>query len=339
MATIDDIRAQMEAMHAMLKAEQEKTALAQREAELARQEAGRLRGEMVTLPTEPSVSGSSTAGINTQQSVVVTQGRRFERLRGRPERAGDPDVAEWVADMRYHLAGNQMSKMAACALIMEHLRGKARVEISGRGIRDDPEAVFRALLQTFGDGSDLATLQERLYQCRQSRGESLVDCSLKLVELYMRIADKDPAYESRRDQTLKERLAAAATDSSVAREIRRLINDAPHLDFFALRDGVVDWAGGDLLAVVNVCSQEAAVMPDGITEFLKRQEAMMEAQKKQIDDLAAAVQSLQGRDRRQRLGEPRLCWACGSTDHLRRDCPRGRIPSRRQADFRPNPSS
>ena len=78
------------------------------------------------------MSGSSTAGINTQPSVVVTQGRRFERLRGRPERAGDPEFTEWVADMRYHLACNQMSKMAACALIMEHLRGKARVEISGR---------------------------------------------------------------------------------------------------------------------------------------------------------------------------------------------------------------
>ena len=49
-ATTDDIRAQMEAMHAMLKAEQEKTALAQREAELAREEAGRLRGEMVSAP-------------------------------------------------------------------------------------------------------------------------------------------------------------------------------------------------------------------------------------------------------------------------------------------------
>ena len=101
----------------------------------------------------------------------------------------------------------------------------------------------------------------------------------------------------------------------------------------------MDWAGGDQpTVVVNTCSQEAAVMPDGITEFLKRQETMMQAQKKQIDDLAAAVESLQGRDRRQGPGEPRLCWACGSTDHLRRDCPRGRIPSRRYADFRPNPS-
>ena len=68
---------------------------------------------MVTLPTEPSVSGSSRAGIDTQQSLVVTQARRFEWLHGRPERASDPDVAEWVADMRYHLACNQMSKMAA----------------------------------------------------------------------------------------------------------------------------------------------------------------------------------------------------------------------------------
>ena len=56
---------------------------------------------------------------------------------------------------------------------------------------------------------------------------------------------------------------------------------------------------------------------------------MMEAQKKQIDDLAAAVESLQGRDRRQRPGEPRLCWACGKTDPLRRDCPRGRVTFQR----------
>ena len=36
MATAGDIQAQMEAMHALLKAEQEKSAFAQREAELAR---------------------------------------------------------------------------------------------------------------------------------------------------------------------------------------------------------------------------------------------------------------------------------------------------------------
>ena len=286
--------------------------------------ASRMRDEMVAIPAGPSESSSSAAAVDAQQPqqpLIISQARRFERLRGRPEKSGDPEVAEWVADMRYHLACNRMPKTTACALIMEHLKGKARIEISGRDIRDDPEAIFRALLQAFGDGSDLASLQERLFQCRQARGESVVDCSLKLVDLYSKITERDPAYVSRRDQTLKERLAAAVTDHSVSREVRRLIREAPQLDFFQLRDRVVDWAGGDQPAVVRVVSQEAAAMPDGIAEFLKRQEAMMQAQNKQIGDLAAAVQSLQGRDRRQRHDGPRLCWACGSADHMRRNCP------------------
>ena len=127
MTTMDYIRAQMEAMHANVKAEHEKTALAQRNAD-AKQEAGRLRGEIVTLSTEPSASRGSGTGIGTQQPLVSAQARRFERLRGRPERAGDLNVAEWVADMRYHLTCNQMSKMAGCAPITEHPRGMRFLE-------------------------------------------------------------------------------------------------------------------------------------------------------------------------------------------------------------------
>ena len=165
MTRVNDIRAQMEAMHALLKAEQEKTALAQREAELARQEASRMRDEIVAIPAEPSGSGSSAAAVNAQQPqqpLIILQACRFEHLREWPKKSGDPEVAEWVADMRYHLACNRMPKTTACALIMEHLKGEAGIEISGKDIRDDSEAIFRALLHAFGDGSDLASLQEHL---------------------------------------------------------------------------------------------------------------------------------------------------------------------------------
>ena len=154
--------------------------------------------------------------------------------------------------------------------------------------------------------------------------------------------ERDPTYEIRKDQTLKERLAAAVVDQSVAGEIRRLINEAPSLDFYPLRDKVVEWVGNETTTHATLkaaCQEEAAVEPDGITQFLKRQEIMMQAHKEQIDSLAAAVQSMQVRGRVQWPDGPRRCWACASTDHGRRDCPQGRVQSRTRADFRPNPSS
>ena len=300
------------------------------------------------MQCDPFGPGSSGAVAENQQPLIVTQARRFERLRGRPESTGDPDVAEWVADMRYHIACNRMPKMAACALIMEYLKGKARIEISGRSIRD-PEAIFKALIQAFGDSDDLASLQERLYQYRQARGEGLVDCSLQLIDLYSKITERDPTYEIRKDQTLKERFAAAVVDQSVAREIRRLIHEAPSLDFYQLRDKVVEWIGNETTTHATLkaaCQEAAAVEPDDITQFLKRQETIMQRQEtiiqgqnEKIDSLAAAFQSFQDTGRVQWPDEPRRCWACGSTDHLRRNCPQGRVQSRSRADFRPNPSS
>ena len=59
----------------------------------------------------------------------------------------------------------------------------------------------------------------------------------------------------------------------------------------------MEWVGNETTthATLKGVCQEAAVVPDRITEFLKRQEIMMQAQKEQIDSLAAAVQSLQVR--------------------------------------------
>ena len=70
-------------MLALLKAEQEKTVLVQREAELARQEAGRMWEEMIAIPAEQSESESSAAAVDAQQLPIISQARRFERLRGR----------------------------------------------------------------------------------------------------------------------------------------------------------------------------------------------------------------------------------------------------------------
>ena len=68
----------------------------------------------------------------------------------------------------------------------------------------------------FGDTNDLASLHERLYQYRQARGESLVDCSLKLVDLFSRITERHSTYETRKNQTVNNDSVIAALISEVS---------------------------------------------------------------------------------------------------------------------------
>ena len=65
------------------------------------------------------------------------------------------------------------------------------------------------------------------------------------------ILQKDVAYGNRRDQTLKERLTAAVSDQSPAREMWRLMNEAASLTFFEMCDRAIEWAGGDTIITVS----------------------------------------------------------------------------------------
>ena len=261
---------------------------------------------------------SATSAPNTDPlpRFVVAQTRRSERLGGRAERPSDLDVAEWVEDMRCHLAGHPMSEGAARALIVGHLRGKALLEISGRDLHN-PEDIFVAILAAFGGSNDMATLQERLFQYRQLPGESVIDCSLKLVDLFNKIAEKDVAYASRRDQTLKERLTAAVSDQSVTREMRRLMNEASSLTVFEMCDIAIEWAGGD--TIVTASQHETTAIPEGIAAIFRRQEEILQNQKKQIDEITAAMKSTQVQQSQQRR-RPVPCWTCGELGHVRLEC-------------------
>lgn len=316
MSTTEDLRA-------LLKAEQQKSADAREEVVAAQHELERVR----------EATARSTLTTDPLPRFVVAQTRRLERLGGRAERQGDPDVAEWVEDMRCHLAGNPMSDIAACALVVGHLRGKARLEIAGRGL-EKTEDIFAAILAAFGDGNDVATLQERLFQYRQLPGESIIDCSLKLVDLFNKIVEKDVAYASRRDRTLKERLAAAVLDQSLAREMRRLMHDASSLSFFEMRDRAIEWAGGD--TVITASHHETTAIPEGIAVILRRQEEILQQQGKQIDELTAVMKSTQLHQNQQRdkqLRRPVECWACGEPGHVRRECRNSRPRPNTRPDF------
>ena len=72
----------------------------------------------------------------------------------------------------------------------------------------------------------------------------MLGLSLKLVEMYVRICRIDPTYVPCRERTLKGRLAEAARDEGLRRELRRLTIESGHLSYFDMRDRAFGWLGG-----------------------------------------------------------------------------------------------
>ncbi|XP_046578562.1 uncharacterized protein LOC124286260, partial [Haliotis rubra] len=105
----------------------------------------------------------------SKKPVMMVTGRKLDRFRGRPERAGDPTLAEWISDIRSHAESRRLNPSDTAAVIIDNLAGRARQEIQGRGdlLKGQPEEIFKVLIRVFGDGDQLPLLQERFYSLRQ----------------------------------------------------------------------------------------------------------------------------------------------------------------------------
>ena len=262
------------------------------------------------------------------QAVYVAPTRKLERFRGRPATPAEPTIEEWAEDVRMQLATRKLEPAAQAAFVMDHLSGNARQEILGRGlgIRDDPGAIFEVLLRVFGDGDTLPTLQQKFFSYQQGEKEDLLGLSLKLVEMYDRICRIDPTYVPCREGTLKGRLAEAARDEGLRRELRRLTIESGHLSYFDMRDRAIGWLGGlgtTRKATIREVSAESEVL-----SLLKKQGEQLLKQQQHINQL---LETNEKRVARRTDGgqarTSRACYRCGSDQHLIRECPQPKQPS------------
>ena len=163
-------------------------------------EVDQLKTELQKLRSDYAAHGSQ--GVSPAPPIYVAS-RKVERFKDRPEKSDDLTVEDWVADMKAHILARNYSGKAAAACIREHLAGKARLEIMGRGIDDDPDKILETLLRVFGDGDLLPQLQQKFYSYSQQQDEDLVACSLRLLQLFDRIATLDPAFKPCKKSLLK----------------------------------------------------------------------------------------------------------------------------------------
>ncbi|XP_071797656.1 uncharacterized protein [Asterias amurensis] len=283
------------------------------------------------------------ASSSKPHKVFYTSGRRLDRFRGKPEKTTDPSILERVSDVTGQIAARELKGKDAVAFVIDHLAGKARQEILGRGSCDDPEAIFKVLLKVFGDGNTLPQLQQKFFSYCQGPNDDLLTCSLELVELFNSMVRLDESFSAVRQKTLKGRLAEAVTDEGLKRELRRLNIDSPALSFFDARDRAIEWLGTTHVSAQKVATvQEVKAASPDVRALLEMQSKQLQQQQQQINTLIKALNGDRPRPRWSQQN-PRRCYNCQSPGHLQRNCPHpsrsNNSPSERGQQSQFNPSA
>ncbi|XP_077863353.1 uncharacterized protein LOC144346467 [Saccoglossus kowalevskii] len=323
-ADVQGMLQRIKALELAVTQKDEEVAAAWADAEASSMEVKRL----IALERETSkVSADSGTGMG--KVVYMSPSRKLDRFHDKPEKASDLSVEDWIEDAQAVISSRRLDVSEQAAFLIEHLVGKARREILGRGdaVKSDPSKIFAILIRVFGDGDSLPQLQQQFFAYTQSDEEDIIACSLQLVCLYDRIVQLDSSFKPGRESQLKSRLAEAVRDDSLRMELRRLNADQPELSFFDARDQVIKLMGqrGKSLkakreaAVREVLSDQSK--SDGEVAALAQQVSMLS---KQVDTLTSMVQKFVKPENRSPVStdnKPR-CWTCNSPDHLNRDCPK-----------------
>lgn len=233
--------------------------------------------------------------LNPNKTVYVAREKKNARLRGRPVKESDPDVAEWLDDARQHLKVINDND-ARIDFLMDNLGGQAKDEIRLRPRleRDTAENILKIIKDAFASTETLGALQQQFYQRDQKHGESLQNYSLALMKLLDKIVAKDENAVTDFDEMLKERFVEGIRDSSLRREIRRFSFEKKSMSFGEFRQKVLqcseDFKSEPLsksYSVHEITSQESVKSKvvidqdeDQLSEILK----ILKLQQKQIDE-------------------------------------------------------
>ena len=269
-------------------------------------------------------SANATVTERGTPIMYVSRERKLPKLRGRPRDDDDCDVIDWLEDIKSSVNARRMSEVERFDFVMEHLAGEAKSEMRLRFRNDrDSEKLLHAIEESYSTTDSTTSLKKEFYRRDQQETESFEEYSLALVRIADRIAQRDSQDEDSLATELKERLTEGVSDCHFRRELHRLSLDEPELTFWSFRARATKWLGDDTtkkgkrVTSVNEVGQTTASLKDK----LEKQQAQLDGIEKKLDMLASGQQYQKKRSYWNTQQGVRLCYSCGSPDHMIRDCP------------------
>lgn len=155
--------------------------------------------------------------------VVISRERKLSKLAGRPKSTTDPDVSDWLADMRQHIT--ELDEPQKIDIIMGHIIGEVSQEVRLRpeAERDTADKILKIIEDSFKDTDSLASLNQKFFNRKQEATETVQSYSRALLKLNVRIDKKGGT--ALNDSTIITKFIDGLIDQSLKRELRRLAKD------------------------------------------------------------------------------------------------------------------
>ena len=291
-----------------------------------------LQAENALLQQRLALLESEKAAGWASRTVYVSKERKFLKLSGKPLKTTDPDVNEWVEDMREYIQTINTDK-SRVSFILENLTGDAKAEIRFRNLTE-PLKILNVLKETFGERDSFSSASGQFYSRKQQDDEDLTSYSLALLKLMDKVEKQEPdIFKSmfkdpkQRNHVLKERLTEGIQGESLQRELNRIRKDNPDLDFFEFREKANSWIG--TTSVRKKVHQREVKVDVNATQTTQELLQTIEQQKQQIAkqqrQIEISKKPFEKRGNYKKTEKKNYndikCWNCGGQGHRSFDCP------------------
>lgn len=177
----------------------------------------------------------------SERYIYLPRERKCPRFSGRA--VDSLPVVEWVEEARRSLGMRHMSRQEQALFILDHLDGEAKNEIRFRPstAKNDPEQIFKILIEIYGCTKSFITLQKQFFQRKQLEGESIWEFSHALLSLMEAITRRNSTGIPNPDHTVRDQFAENVRDGLLRRELKRSIRLNPDSSFLTIRSEAVRW--------------------------------------------------------------------------------------------------
>ena len=209
-----------------------------------------------------------------------------------PKLTREVDVTEWLQSIGDFVRNRFGDKKESVMFVMDHLEKEAKTEVRFRICLDKAtlDEVLQVLHDLYGSKDSAVQLQQQFYSRNQVAGETAQDYALDLMTKLNAIVEAQPGMYKSRDDMIKHKFAEGVLDLGLRRELRRLNEERPTLQFWEVRQHAITWVD----SVVSSHQAEVSSEVQASSESLKYSDMclLLEKQQKQIEDLTAMMKDL-----------------------------------------------